>query len=66
VYFLLCRGTYDERVLHVMANRFRWHRVLLGNRGAMEEAPSSADEPALPPAMLKKMTLDLRPQRSGR
>ena len=66
VYFLLCRGTFDERVLHVMANRFRWHRVLLGNRGAMEEAPSSADEPALPPAMLKKMTLDLRPQRSGR
>jgi hypothetical protein len=66
VYFLLCRGTYDERVLHVMANRFRWHRVLLGNRGAMEEAPSSANEPALPPAMLRKMTLDLRPQRSGR
>jgi hypothetical protein len=65
VYFLLCRGTYDERVLHVMANRFRWHRVLLGNRGAMDDAPSSANEPELPPAMLKKMTLDLRPRRSN-
>ena len=66
VYFLLCRGTYDERVLHVIANRFRWHRVLLGNRCAMAAAPSSTNEPELPAAMLKKIILDLRPRRFGR
>jgi hypothetical protein len=65
VYFLLCRGTYDERILHVMANRFRWHQVLLGNRSVMEAAPDSAVEHGLTPAMLRKMVLDLRPRRPG-
>ena len=66
VYFLLCRGTYDERILHVMANRFRWHQVLLGNRSVMEAAPDSAVEHGLTPAMLRRMVLDLRPRRLGK
>ena len=36
VYFLICRDTYDERVLHVMVNRMRWQsQILLPSRIAL-------------------------------
>jgi hypothetical protein len=61
VYFLLCRGTYDERVLHVMANRFRWHAVLLGSGRILDSDPGATTEPELKARILKKLVLDLRP-----
>ncbi|GMU62411.1 MAG: hypothetical protein AMXMBFR34_41740 [Myxococcaceae bacterium] len=61
VYFLLCRGTYDERVMHVMVNRFRWHQVLLSKRGALERAPSGDTEPSISPKVMRRVALDLKP-----
>lgn len=61
VYFLLCRGTYDERLMHVMTNRFRWHQVLLGNKHALEGPPGSGTEASSDPGLVKKMTLNLSP-----
>src|SRR5207245_4024865 len=34
VYFLLVRGTYDERMLYQLVSRQRWHSVLLGRPAA--------------------------------
>jgi hypothetical protein len=65
VYLLLWRGTYDQRVLHVMANRFRWHTVLLGSGRILAKDLSSVAEPELKARMLKKLVLDLRPRRPG-
>jgi Helicase conserved C-terminal domain/SNF2-related domain len=61
VYFLLCRDTYDERLMHVMVNRFRWHQVLLGNKHALEGPPGKATEESSDPTLVKKMRLDLSP-----
>lgn len=62
VYFLLCRGTYDERIMHVMVNRFRWHQVLLANRTALKAAPGQGPETSAEPTLLKRIALDLRPR----
>jgi superfamily II DNA/RNA helicase len=61
VYFLLCRGTYDERLMHVMVNRFRWHQVLLGNKHALEGPPGQVTEGSSDPTLIEKMRLDLSP-----
>ena len=61
VYFLLCRGTYDERILHVMVNRFRWHQVLLANRSTLDADPSYSHDTSAPPRWIRKVALDLRP-----
>jgi len=61
VYFLLCRGTYDERLMHVMVNRFRWHQVLLGNKHALEGPPGQVTEESSDPTLIEKMRLDLSP-----
>jgi hypothetical protein len=66
VYFLLCRGTYDELMMHVITNRFRWHQVLLGNKSALQPEPGNGDESVSNPTWLKKMTLDLSPANAGR
>jgi hypothetical protein len=66
VYFLLCKGTYDERVLHVMVNRFRWHQVLLATRSRLETDPSRYQEGGISEAMVRKLALDLRPPRVHR
>ena len=62
VYFLLCRGTYDERIMHAMVNRFRWHHVLLANRRKLETAPGGQPEAYAEPKWFKQVALDLRPQ----
>ena len=62
VYFLLCRGTYDERIMHAMVNRFRWHHVLLANRRKLETAPGGHPEAYAEPKWFKQVVLDLRPQ----
>jgi hypothetical protein len=61
VYFLLCRGTYDERMLHVMVNRFRWHQILLANRPALGRPPGALSESHAAPKMVQRLALDLRP-----
>lgn len=62
VYFLICRDTYDERVLHVMVNRMRWHQVLLANRRRLQSDPGQSDEPLIPSNHLRQVSLDLRPR----
>jgi hypothetical protein len=61
VYFLLCSGTYDARIMHVMTNRFRWHQVLLGHKTALQHEPAEGQESVSDPAWLRKMALDLSP-----
>jgi len=63
VYFLICRDTYDERVLHVMVNRMRWHQVLLPNRKAPQTDINAAQEPCLDQKWFKRIALDLRPRK---
>lgn len=62
VYFLICRGTYDERMMHVMVNRFRWHQVLLADKRALENAPRS-EETSSQPTLIRRIALDLAPRR---
>src|ERR1022692_2436552 len=62
VYFLLCRGTYDERVMHAMVNRFRWHHVLLASRRKLEAAPGAQRESYAEPKWFRKVALDLQPR----
>jgi superfamily II DNA/RNA helicase len=62
VYFLLCRGTYDERIMHAMVNRFRWHHVLLANKTKLERIPESTEEPYAEPNRIRRIALDLRPR----
>lgn len=59
VYFLLCRDTYDERMMHVMVNRFRWHHVLLANRAVLES--DFGTDLSAAPALIRSAALDLRP-----
>ena len=61
VYLLICKGTYDERMLHVMVNRFRWHHVLLGNRRYLDEVPGLTAETQAPPDLMN-LALDLAPR----
>jgi hypothetical protein len=61
VYFLLCGGTYDERIMHVMVNRFRWHQILLGGRAKLEAAPEQASDALASPKLVRRIRLDLRP-----
>jgi len=62
VYFLLCRGTYDERLMHTMVNRFRWHHILLASRRKLEAAPGEERESYAEPKWFRKVELDLRPR----
>lgn len=62
VYFMICRGTYDERIMHSMVNRIRWHQVLLSNRSAFDAAPGSLREKGSDPRQMQALALDLRPK----
>lgn len=62
VYFLVCRGTYDERVLHVMVNRFRWHQVLFDGKRKLERDPAASSEAAARSREVARLALDLRPR----
>ncbi len=65
VYYVLVRGTYDERMLHQLVARQRWHSVLLGRPAARLARDSSGnlDAPLLDPGVARKFTLDLTPKR---
>lgn len=68
VYFLLVRGTYDERMLHQLVARQRWHSVLLGRPGARlaRDQDGRIDAPWIEVESARKLTLDLRPRQSQR
>lgn len=65
VYFILVRGTYDERMLHQLVARQRWHSVLLGRPGARlaRDREGHVDARWIDVEVARKLTLDLRPKR---
>lgn len=65
IYYLLVRGTYDERMLHQLVARQRWHTVLLGAAGKRVDVdePGDSDAPWLDRRDAELLSLDLRPRR---
>ncbi|MBI1901347.1 MAG: DEAD/DEAH box helicase [Planctomycetia bacterium] len=63
VYYLLVQKTYDERMLHQLVARQRWHSVLLGRPAARlaKDQPDETDPRLIEVADSRKWTLDLRP-----
>lgn len=62
VYFMICKHTYDERVLHVMVNRMRWHQLLLPHRKFLHKDPSIKTEKSIDERDFHRVMLDLRPR----
>ena len=65
VYFALVRGTYDERMLHQLVARQRWHSILLGRPGARlaRDQRGRVDARLLEQEEVRRLALDLRPSR---
>jgi superfamily II DNA/RNA helicase len=65
VYFALVRGTYDERMLHQLVARQRWHSILLGRPGARlaRDQRGRVDARILEQEEVRRLALDLRPSR---
>ena len=63
VHYVLVQKTYDERMLHQLIARQRWHAVLLGRQGARLAKDERGTEEArlLQKAEADGLTLDLRP-----
>jgi hypothetical protein len=63
VYFIFVRGTYDERMLHQLIVRQRWHSVLLGRTGARLARDNKGTIRArwIDDDSVQKLALDLRP-----
>ena len=64
VYFLLVRGTYDERMFHQLVARQRWHSVLLGGPAAKlaKDEAGQIEARLLDTTTAQKIGLDLRPR----
>ena len=64
VYFPLVGQTYEERILHQLVMRMRWHGVLLG-KGAVELADDEGERHyrSVSGKNLRAMQLDLSPRR---
>lgn len=65
VYYALVKDTYDERMLHQLVARQRWHAVLLGRQGARlaKDCDGNRDARLLGLKETRSLTLDLRPGR---
>jgi superfamily II DNA/RNA helicase len=63
VYFLLVRRTYDERMLHQLVARQRWHSVLLGRQAARlaKDDKGGREIPGIGLADSRKWVLSLQP-----
>jgi hypothetical protein len=63
VYFTLVRGTYDERMLHQLVARQRWHSILLGRPGARltRDQEGQVNARILDEVEAQRLALDLRP-----
>jgi hypothetical protein len=64
VHYVLVQKTYDERMLHQLVARQRWHAILLGRQGARLAKDKHGTEEAklLENAEASGLTLDLRPR----
>ncbi len=64
VYFTLVGDTYDERMLHQLVARQRWHSVLLGRSGAKlaRDRNGSIEARFLERRDVQRLALDLRPE----
>jgi hypothetical protein len=63
VYFALIQSTYDERMLHQLVARQRWHSILLGKPCAQlaRDTGETIEARILSQEVARKLTLDLRP-----
>jgi superfamily II DNA/RNA helicase len=63
VHYMLVQKTYDERMLHQLVARQRWHAVLLGRQGARlaKDCDGTPDARLLNLTETNSLTLDLRP-----
>jgi ERCC4-related helicase len=63
IYYLFVQGTYDERMLHQMVARQRWHSVLLGKKARMISSDKDTNKDArfLDSDEAKGLTLNLAP-----
>ncbi len=63
VYFLLCKDTYEERILQVLKNRERWYRLIIGRNKILEnDAMDGKSITSLKAKEFNKLSLDLRPK----
>lgn len=67
VVYLVVRGTYDERMLHQLVARQRWHSILLGRsaKRLTGEDPGGDDARWIGQAEARRLELDLRPRVRG-
>jgi SNF2-related domain/Helicase conserved C-terminal domain len=65
IYYLCVQGTYDERMLHQMVARQRWHSVLLGVNARMvsSDKDTNKDIPFLERDEARGLTLNLAPKK---
>jgi len=65
IYYLFVQGTYDERMLHQMVARQRWHSVLLGVNARMISSgkDTNKDISFLESDAAKGLILDLAPKK---
>lgn len=67
VYYLLVRGTYDERMFHQLIARQRWHHVLLGRQALqLDRDGGTTTARWLGRRDADRMSLNLDPRRAGR
>ena len=66
IYLALVRGTYDERMLHQLVARQRWHSILLGRSGARldRDKTGKVDARLLNANEARALSLDLRAERT--
>ncbi|OGW36496.1 MAG: hypothetical protein A2Y97_14040 [Nitrospirae bacterium RBG_13_39_12] len=63
VYFLLCKDTYEERILQIVKNRERWYRLVMGRNKLLENDDINEQTiMSLNAKEFNKLSLDLRPR----
>lgn len=62
VYFLLVKGTYDERMFHQLVARQRWHGILLGKKAKEMDSDEEIDAPLIERREAEGLSLDLTPR----
>jgi SNF2 family DNA or RNA helicase len=65
IYYVLVRGTYDERMFHQLVARQRWHGVLLGRTGNQVANRDDIDAKLITSQTAANISLNLHPRRGG-
>lgn len=63
IYFLLIKDTYDERMMHQLVARQRWHGVLLGRKALQLDRDDTLNARWVSIADAESMSLNLDPRR---